>query len=307
MKGKRDGKSPRETKIKNLVFRRIYYMKKYLIFALCLALGLICASAAMAYTGTFIPGNGINGTVHDLGTSHDGMNYTALPADTVGGRICIFCHAPHNTIRLSTANLGLASGSASAAPDAFTYLPLWNHTLTNNYASYSMYWNGPGAPTGATNPHASQAIQQGMQPGSTSLLCLSCHDGSVAVNAYGNASQPAGSVSSGGGTIGLQYTIGLNNNLQNHHPIGFDYNAAQAIDTELRPSTTVMTNSGTTIADHLYAGNNMECGTCHSVHNKANTGERLLWRSDINSQLCLTCHDKGAYTAPADGTGVALP
>ncbi len=42
----------------------------------------------------------------------------------------------------------------------------------------------------------------------------------------------------------------------------------------------------------------MDCGTCHSVHNKGNAGERLLWRCDQNGQLCLTCHDKGVYSAP---------
>jgi predicted CXXCH cytochrome family protein len=42
----------------------------------------------------------------------------------------------------------------------------------------------------------------------------------------------------------------------------------------------------------------MECSTCHSVHNKGNGGETLLWRSDQNSELCLTCHDKGLYTFP---------
>jgi predicted CXXCH cytochrome family protein len=42
----------------------------------------------------------------------------------------------------------------------------------------------------------------------------------------------------------------------------------------------------------------MECGTCHAVHNKGNTGETLLWRSDFQSQLCLTCHDKGLYVPP---------
>jgi predicted CXXCH cytochrome family protein len=41
-------------------------------------------------------------------------------------------------------------------------------------------------------------------------------------------------------------------------------------------------------------GNTMlECSTCHSVHNRGNTGEYLLWRSDISSRLCLSCHDKG--------------
>jgi len=54
------------------------------------------------------------------------------------------------------------------------------------------------------------------------------------------------------------------------------------------------------VRDHLYgAGNNMmECATCHSVHNTSNSGEALLWRSDQNSELCLTCHAKGDYVTP---------
>jgi hypothetical protein len=32
------------------------------------------------------------------------------------------------------------------------------------------------------------------------------------------------------------------------------------------------------------------------VHNKNNTGEKLLHISDANSNLCLTCHLKGTIT-----------
>ncbi len=287
-------------------------MKKLLIAALCMALGVLVATSAFAFTGTFIPGGGINGTVHDLPGNKNGMSY-GNAADTLN-RICIFCHAPHNTIRLNPSLDAASAGGSNVAADAvFTYLPLWNHTLTSQYASYQLYNNGPGAPLSGS--HASQAILNGMTPGSVSLLCLSCHDGSVAVNAYGNAAaQPSGSYTPApAGTISGQYVIGQGNYLGNHHPIGFDYELAQSQDAELRPSSTVMSNYNsvqTTIADHLYAGTNMECGTCHSVHNKNNSGERLLWRSDVNSQLCLTCHDKGTYTDPVanpDTTGVALP
>jgi predicted CXXCH cytochrome family protein len=160
-----------------------------------------------------------------------------------------------------------------------------------------MYQNGPGAPT--TGSKASQAIANGMTPGGTSLLCLSCHDGSVAVNAYGNAAQLSRSISSGGSPITSSYVIGKDSYLGNHHPIGFDYEAVQAVDTEIRLSSQFLTAT-TTIKDHLYGNgsNMMECGTCHSVHNTGNTGETLLWRSDSASKLCLTCHAKGLYTAP---------
>ena len=269
-------------------------MKRHANGFLVVALGLFLTSPVMAFTGTYSPGNGINNTVHDLGTAHNGMNFTAMPADPLQ-RICIFCHAPHNTYKLSPHNggPGLGVGGGPQAPDAFDYLPLWNHELTGNYASYTMYQNGPGAPT--RGPKASQAIKNGMTPGRTSLLCLSCHDGSVAVNSYGNAFQLTRSQSSGGPTIGAQYLIGKDAYLGNHHPIGFDYDAVQAVDTEIRAADTAMLGTAGTVRDHLLGAGNvkMECGTCHSVHNKGNTGETLLWRSDTASRLCLTCHDKG--------------
>ena len=269
-------------------------MRRYLQGTLVLGLGLLLTSNAMPYTGSYTPGAGINGTVHDLGTAHNGMDYTAIPADPQQ-RICISCHAPHNTYKLSPANGGPGAGVGSGpqAPDAFDYLPLWNHELTGNFASFSMYQNGPGAPQ--IGPKASQAIQNGMVPGSTSLLCLSCHDGSVAVNSYGNTSQPATSRSGGGTTIGAEYVIGKDNYLGNHHPIGFNYDAAQAVDTEIRSADTAALGSAGVVRDHLYGAGSttMECATCHSVHNKGNTGESLLWRSDTSSRLCLSCHDKG--------------
>jgi predicted CXXCH cytochrome family protein len=308
-------------------------MKKLLLLTLCLTLGtLLAATSAMAFTGLWVPGSGINHTVHDL-TDPGNAQYAANPTDAVGGRICIYCHTPHNAIRLSDTNGG-QPGTNGQASDWFTYLPLWNHQLTTNAGAYAGYYNGPGAPDAAASPHGSQAILLGalsvagsLQPGSTSLLCLSCHDGSISVNAYGtgpNGGQvaPDGSYSSGGITLtGTAYAIGQSGNLQNHHPIGFDYDAVQSMDTEIRASSTDMSDYNgniMTIADHLYgpsglvgscnSGLCMECGTCHSVHNKSNTGERLLWRSDVNSQLCLTCHDKGVYTEPdGDPTVVNQP
>jgi predicted CXXCH cytochrome family protein len=275
-------------------------MKRYVTGLLVVALGVSLASSAVAYTGTYVPGAGINGTVHDLPRGDNGMGYAAMPADPLQ-RICIYCHAPHNTYKLSPANLGPGAGVGAGpqAPDAFDYLPLWNHELTANYPFYTMYQNGPGAPQ--SGPKASQAILNGgMEPGGVSLLCLSCHDGSVAVNSYGNSFQPTSSQSGGGGLISPNYVIGKDNYLGNHHPIGFSYDAVQAVDTEIRSADTASFTALDTVRDHLYGDSSsmMECATCHSVHNTGNSGESLLWRSDQNSELCLTCHAKGTYTAP---------
>ncbi len=261
---------------------------------------MLLASSAMAYSGSYNPGEGINGTVHDLGTAHDGMNYIAVPDDSLN-RICIFCHAPHNTYRL----FGTTGGAGPEAPDGYDYLPLWNHELPLTMPSYVMYTNGAGPLTGSKH---SQAMDLTSALGSTSVLCLSCHDGSIAVNSYGNSSQRANDTigpitsttqSAGSTLISTSYVIGQDNYLGNHHPIGFSYEDAQGADTELRTSDTMMTGGAnpTSISEHLYA-DKMECATCHSVHNTGNSGEALLWRSDQNSELCLTCHAKGTYTAP---------
>jgi predicted CXXCH cytochrome family protein len=252
---------------------------------------LFLAPQAVAYNGTYTPGTGINGTVHDLGTAHNGMNYTAVtvPPDTLN-RICIFCHAPHNTYKPS----GVLIGGGPNAPSGFDYLPLWNHNLTGFTTVFIPYTNGTGGPQ--TGPKASQAIINGMTIGSSSLLCLSCHDGTIAVNSFGNSSQLSSSVSTGSTFISNQYQIGKDKYLGNHHPIGFDYDLVAAIDNEIRNSSTPITPTSL-VSDHL-SNSKMECATCHSVHNKGNAGERLLWRSDQNSELCLTCHDKGVYTAP---------
>lgn len=274
-------------------------MKRHAQGLLVVALGLSVASAALGYTGTYTAGNGINGTVHDLPRGDNGMAYT--PSTDPGNlqRICLYCHAPHNTYKLSPANGGPGAGVGGGvqAPDAFDYLPLWNHELTANYAAYTMYQNGPGAPE--QGARASQAIINGMTPGSTSLLCLSCHDGSVAVNSYGNSTQL--SQSTGAAVIAPKYAIGKDNYLGNHHPVGFDYDAVSAVDPEIRSADTATLGGAGTVRDHLLGAGNtrMECGTCHSVHNKGNTGETLLWRSDVNSQLCLTCHDKGTNPGTA--------
>jgi len=226
------------------------------------------------------------------------MNYTG--PDGSLNRICIFCHAPHNAYRLASA---AGTGAGPVADAAYNYLPLWNHQLPNAVPTYQMYENGPGAPLAGSN--ASQAIAQTMKPGNVSLLCLSCHDGSIAVNSYGNSDQPVASVGAGGKFISSQYQIGKDSYLGNHHPIGFDYDNVKALDTDIRDADATQLTSTSLIRDHLFGNGQtgatasqsyLECATCHSVHNKGNKGEKLLWRSDQNSQLCLTCHNKGVYT-----------
>jgi predicted CXXCH cytochrome family protein len=173
-----------------------------------------------------------------------------------GGQICVGCHAPHNTAVLADA-------------------PLWNHALST--ATYTVYAS------------STQNAVVG-QPGSTSKLCLSCHDGTVAVNSFG------GTV----GTILLSGVANIGTNLGNDHPIGITYDAALvALDGALAPITTAVTigsgtktKAGTIATNMLYTGK-VECASCHDVHNTftAATG-KLAKVSMAASALCTTCHVK---------------
>jgi len=260
---------------------------------------LMFSAAAMALTlqnGELIGGTGIVGTYHDLSSTGVGSTYGI---NEKHNRICIFCHAPHNTLKPSDA-LGKSGG--------INYVPLWNHgngagavTLAT---TWTMYGHGnvtigdPNDPNGNTDMQGS-AWETATQPGGVSKLCLSCHDGSIAISAYGNfkgstiSSQDSSSTMTIASRAQIGTVTGANGDLSNHHPIGFVYQTAFNADTELADPTTVL-NGTMRIKDVLYNGQ-MECVTCHDVHNSKNApgAEKFLWKSDTHSAMCLTCHLKG--------------
>lgn len=273
-------------------------MKKTILLAA--AFGLFAAGTVQAVDSTTgsnntAAGAGITGSKHDLSAlTGIGSFYPSIRPDGQGAdpldRICIWCHAPHHSM--------VTNDSAG-----INYLPLWNHEVTSQIYNLYMsdFGDGPdsaGAAALTTNAFADRHLYNGEatngQPGGVSRLCLSCHDGTVAVNEYGRAPQRAYSQSTGGAKINAQFMIGGNPyGLLNHHPIGFSYVAVAAMDDEIRPTSTVVTGSSgnMTIGSLLY-NEKMECVTCHDVHNSKNSGETFLWVSDAQSKFCLTCHAK---------------
>jgi hypothetical protein len=161
---------------------------------------------------------------------------------------------------------------------------------------FDMYNNGPLEPTDAQHMSTAKAIAT--QPQGVSILCLSCHDGSVATNAYGTGTGAVGAADkfmTGRALIGgLNISTGLGD-LSNHHPVSFSYTQVEAVDNEIRPAaTTPMGIAGKNIIDFLYGADNMvECSTCHEVHNGPEVaGVRLTYVDDTRSAFCLTCHLK---------------
>jgi len=186
------------------------------------------------------------------GSAHD-FSRTAWSA----GKICIACHTPHR-----------ADGTAAAA------VPMWNHsTSTRTYRLYS-----------------SAALMARMeQPAPMSKLCLSCHDGTVALDSFG-------------GNLGARFISDANNlgtDLNVHHPTSFVYDPALAAAKRslLNPDSRVVTigtgaqtRTGSVTEVMLYE-RRLECSTCHDVHNTfAATPVALMKITEQASALCFACH-----------------
>jgi len=181
-----------------------------------------------------------------------------------GNKVCLPCHTPHN------ANMEVFDS------------PLWNHQ--NTVATFQIYSSEtmdgvPGQPTGKTK------------------LCLSCHDGTVAIDNHG------------GFTGGTRYaTFGnLGVNLKNDHPLSFTYDTQLSqVDGGLYDPSTTPSGLGGTIEENLLDNGKLSCISCHDVHISRNTQGcsgchqlHPMVTTDLSlkipmegSELCLTCHKK---------------
>jgi len=163
-----------------------------------------------------------------------------------GGKICETCHTPHN-----------ADTSVSDAP-------LWNHTVT--ISTFVMY-DSP-----------SLSVQPESQPQGVTKLCLSCHDGTVALDSFG-------------GNFGASYISGAANltpDLSNDHPVSIRWEHQN----DSPPCSNCHFVHGELFSSELPFFNGfVECATCHDVHNSG-TLPKLLRKTLQGSEICLYCHGK---------------
>lgn len=205
------------------------------------------------------------------GSKHDFADTTQYPTNWSGGEICKPCHAPHNTTPTSTSG-GQLEG------------PLWNHALATN-ASYSMYISGQ--------------LAQGQSVDQNSILCLSCHDGTLALDSFGGAT--------GSTKLASDNPANLGTDLSNDHPIG-----AAALWPNPTPSYMVdpSLRVGIMPLRQMADGTNaVGCTSCHEPHDRKNDGsatapKHMLWvandqpgttvdgRTVDGSLLCMNCHKK---------------
>ena len=170
-------------------------------------------------------------------------------------RVCIFCHTPHRA-------RGDISGLWNRDDSSEQYVP---------YDSSTMYAT-VGQPTGA------------------SKLCLSCHDGTIALGALVSETQEI--AFAGGIRFMPEGQSKLGSDLSDDHPISFTYNSALAssnleiIDPSLLPSEI-----------KLDKNSQLQCTTCHDPHN--NVRGKFLVLSNSFSNLCRACHEKNGWALTA--------
>ena len=156
-------------------------------------------------------------------------------------RVCIFCHTSH-----------------SSNPKS----PMWNRKQSGAY--YTLY----NSSTLDANPG---------QPDGTSILCLSCHDGTVALgNTYKNPKSASFAHS-------MTKRGNLGTDLSDDHPISFVY------DSELASQDGALIDPSKLKRHVLDSNNKLQCTACHDSHKDLNGN--FLKVPNESSLLCLSCHD----------------
>jgi predicted CXXCH cytochrome family protein len=191
----------------------------------------------------------VSATADIVGSAHDFSN-----TSWAGGEICKPCHTPH-----FAEDVGY----------------LWAHTLSE--ATYTLFDGSTSSPGGVDELDV------------YSRMCLSCHDGTIALNDFHN----------GGGTpIFIDEGERIGTDLSDDHPIGITaeypiegnsrFNAPQ-----LFPAGIYGFGDGFFPTVPLFPFNESEgvvsCSSCHTPHAEAGI-DNLLRMDNAGSALCLTCH-----------------
>ncbi len=196
-------------------------------------------------------------TPHNLSVSGSG----AVRAESET-RLCIFCHTPHRAAQGGGVLWNRLDSTA-------TYVPYESATLRATV----------GQPTGA------------------SKMCLSCHDGTIALGQLLSEPSEIGFV--GGVRLLPAGASQLGTDLRDDHPISFDY------DDSIAAGNLELVDSGSLNGSvQLDAFGEVQCTSCHDPHDSG-FGKFLLAPAE-DSALCLTCHDPPDWDASVHATSPAL-
>jgi predicted CXXCH cytochrome family protein len=177
---------------------------------------------------------------------HD-LSTTASPVRGAMSAACLYCHAPH-------------SGATKA---------LWNQTLSTQ--NYTQLYSSDSAQNTAVQPTIDDR----------SMLCLSCHDGTVA---------PGQMIAYGATTMSQPMSTGLMQRLDASHPFSLKLplkDASNLVEGLVVNGTTADTTQSVKLVN-----GNVECSSCHNPHHQSidKKSANFLVKDSANSALCLSCH-----------------
>jgi predicted CXXCH cytochrome family protein len=216
---------------------------------------------------------GIVGSRHDFYVNTNAwINGTTPWLTGTRTNVCGECHTIHS------------------APDP-AQGPLWIHTPSSQtYITYDQ-----------AGSETFDALGLTVTLGSSSKACLSCHDGTVAINDQTTLSGHSGATTNrivGGTPVFVDDAIipVNNNDLTHMHPIGVSYSAASAAlpAGELKATTTSFPGTSLTVGTQLKGVNQtVECSTCHDIHRtRGNAPNSGIYTIASGQNLCLGCHNK---------------
>lgn len=191
----------------------------------------------------------IVGSAHDFSGAGWSQTQTCLPC--------------HTTLNSDTVEInGFAAGR------------LWNHALPSESQVYTTY-NGDYTRNDALDSY--------------SILCMGCHDGTVAIDSFG-------------GNTGTRFLLGnavVGTDLTKTHPVG-----VSAVWPEHQPE---YFNPRSTWENRTFGSSRMgrlrqmlvngeakpvvSCATCHEPHGRGGH-DNMLRIDNTSSQMCLICHAK---------------
>lgn len=244
-------------------------------------LTLVAAASLIAAASTAFAAKSIIGSKHDLspgGTATLSGNVAA----SGNAQLCVYCHTPHNATQANV---------------------LWNRNAGVTAAADFKLYSGVGM--------ANTSFGSGFTADSTSLFCMSCHDGVTNVNNVAH-NMAGGTLRAGlvGGTADLTGGDGVN--LTRTHPVNFPVTTNSQADLWIGTVTTGPAMGTDATGAYLTQGGistftkgfplfksardaagqtrSLECGSCHSVHDAEN--QPFLRYTMNQSALCLGCHNK---------------
>ena len=171
-------------------------------------------------------------------------------------QICIFCHTPHSSL-----------------PAA----PLWNRNDPG--ISYTLY--------------QSSTLQAAPgQPDGSAILCLSCHDGTIAL---GNVVSRTSDITFAGGITTMPAGGGnLTTDLSDDHPVSFTYSVASSGDNQIKAAP---------VMPAQLENGKVQCVSCHDPHNDING--KFLVATKQYSDLCFKCHDRNFWSSSSHNLSTA--